>query len=81
VASRLGACWTLERELSHPTGLQTEYWPAQRLKKEDFHGGTVHKNLPTNAGNTGSIPGLGRFHVPWSISPCATTTEPMCRND
>ena len=29
----------------------------------DFPGGTVAKNLPANAGNTGSIPGPGRSAV------------------
>ena len=29
----------------------------------DFPGGPVVKKLPASAGNTGSIPGLGRFHV------------------
>ena len=29
----------------------------------DFPGGTVVKNPPANAGDTGSIPGLGRFHM------------------
>jgi hypothetical protein len=33
--------------------------------EEDFPGGTVVKNLPVNAGDTGSIPGLGRLHMPW----------------
>ena len=33
---------------------------------EDFPGGTMNKNLPDNAGDTGSIPGPGRFHVPRS---------------
>ena len=32
----------------------------------DFHGGAVIKNLPANAGNTGSSPGPGRSHMPWS---------------
>ena len=27
----------------------------------DFLGGPVVKNLPTNVGDVGSIPGLGRF--------------------
>ena len=27
----------------------------------DFPGGPVVKNLPADAGDTGSIPGLGRF--------------------
>ena len=34
--------------------------------KQDFPGGSVVKNLPANAGDTGSIPGLGRSHMPWS---------------
>ena len=29
----------------------------------DFPGGTVAKNLPANAGDTGSSPGLGRSHM------------------
>ena len=61
-----------------------------RIKLEtnnrDFPGGTVVKNPPANAGDTGSIPGPGRSHMPWSnearepqlLSSCATTTEPMC---
>ena len=30
----------------------------------DFLGGPVVKNAPAHAGDMGSIPGLGRFHVP-----------------
>ena len=30
----------------------------------DFSDGLVVKNLPANAGDMGSIPGLGRFHMP-----------------
>ena len=30
------------------------------LKDRGFPGGSVVKNLPANAGDTGSIPGLGR---------------------
>ena len=29
----------------------------------DFPGCPVVKNLPVNAGDTASIPGLGRFHM------------------
>ena len=29
----------------------------------DFPGGSVVKNPPVNAGDTGSIPGLGRSHI------------------
>ena len=32
----------------------------------DFSGGAVVKNLPANAGDTGSSPGPGRSHMPWS---------------
>ena len=41
-------------------------------KKADFPGGLVDKTSP--AGNTGSIPGAGRFHVLW------WTTKPMCHS-
>ena len=29
----------------------------------DFPGHTVDRNLPANAGDTGSIPSLGKFHI------------------
>ena len=32
----------------------------------DFRGGTVLKNPPANAGDTGSSPGPGRSHMPRS---------------
>ena len=31
-----------------------------------FPGGAVVENLPANAGDTGSSPGLGRSHMPLS---------------
>ena len=31
----------------------------------DFPGGPVVKSLLANGGDTGSIPGLGRFHMLW----------------
>ena len=37
-----------------------------RLAVADFPGGTVVKNPPANARDTGSSLGLGRSHVPWS---------------
>ena len=53
-----------------------------------FPGGTVVENLPANAGDTGSSPGLGRSHKPrskWAREPqllslhiwslCSTTSE------
>ena len=51
----------------------------------DFPGGAVVKNLPANAGDTGSIPGLGISHMPWSnearapqlLSLCSRAHEPQ----
>ena len=39
----------------------------------DFPGGPMGTNLPASAGDTGSIPGQGRSHMPWA-------TKPMCYN-
>ena len=36
------------------------------MLKEGFPGGTVVKNPPANAGDTGSSPALERSHMPWS---------------
>ena len=41
----------------------------QRLALEDFPGGAADRNLPSNAGGTGSIPGLRRFHIPEAARP------------
>ena len=35
-------------------------------KEGGFPGGAVVENLPANAGDTGSSPGLGRSHMPRS---------------
>ena len=48
------------------------------LKVWDFPGGSVVKNLPTNVGDTGSIPGLGTEipHATGQLGPHTTTTQP-----
>ena len=38
----------------------------KNLPTRGFLGGAVVENLPANAGNTGSSPGPGRSHMPWS---------------
>ena len=41
-------------------------------EKQGFPGGTVVENLPVNAEDTGSSPGLGRSHMPrsnWAREP------------
>ena len=51
-----------------------------RIKKYwgDFPGGTVVKNPPANARDTGSNRGPGRFlQAAEQLSPCATTTEAL----
>ena len=37
----------------------------RKINNQDFSGVSVVKNLPANAGDTGSIPDPGRFHMPW----------------
>ena len=57
--------------------------PVKNQGPQDFPGGSVVKNPPANAGDTGSSPRPGRSHMPWSNkahapqlrSPCATATE------
>ena len=46
----------------------------KRNKDKGFPGGAVVENLPVNAGDTGSSPGLGRSYMPRSN--WATITEP-----
>ena len=45
-----------------------EFKKYERLRKimGAFPGGAVVENLPANAGDTGSSPGLGRSHMPRS---------------
>ena len=52
----------------------------KKMRTRDFPGGPVVKNLPSNAGDKGSIPGQGTKipHAMGQLSPCATTTEPTC---
>ena len=37
-----------------------------KRRSEGFPGGAVVENLPANAGDTDSSPGLGRSHIPRS---------------
>ena len=39
---------------------------SSKLKTRGFPGGAVVENLPADAGDTGSSPGLGRSHMPRS---------------
>ena len=45
----------------------------------DFPGGPVVNSLPANGGDTGSIRGPGRLHMPWGN--CAPgLLSPTCHN-
>ena len=51
------------------TRLKNMKFPIKKQNTEnsrEFPGGSVVKNLPANAGDMGSIPGPGRFHMPHS---------------
>ena len=53
------------KSLGAPTGLNKKYYLG-------FPGGAVVENPPASAGDTGSSPGLGRFHMPrsnWAREP------------
>ena len=41
------------------------------VQTQDFPGGRVGRNPSTNAGDVGSILGLGRFHRPQATKACA----------
>ena len=43
-----------------------------------FPGGSLLKNLPANAGDTGSIPGPGSSHMPQSNEACAPQLLTLC---
>ena len=47
-------------------GVQPKHPRWVKSRVGGFPGGAVVENLPANAGDTGSSPGLGRSHMPWS---------------
>ena len=49
-----------------------------KIKLWDFPGSAVVKNLPANAGNTGSSPGLGRSHMPRNNKACEPQLLSLC---
>ena len=55
----------------------------KELRRRDFPAGQMVKNLPSNAGDAGSILGQGTKipHAAGQLSPHTTTTELMCLNE
>ena len=54
-----------ESDMTEGTLHNTSLFQAVKIAS-DSPGGLVVKNLPANAGDMGSIPGQGRFHMLWS---------------
>ena len=56
--------WTEESGGLPSTGLQRVQHDLVTEQQQGFPGGSVVKNLPASAGDTGSIPDPGRSHMP-----------------
>ena len=54
------------REKLKKVQLQEVLNKAFKKRSGGFPGGSLVKNLPANAGDTGLIPSPGSFYVPWS---------------
>ena len=52
--------------------------PRPCSNSESIPGGPVDENSPASAGDTSSIPGPGRFHVPRGNSACAPQLLSLC---
>ena len=50
----------------------------QNLQLRDFPGDPVVKNLPADAGDTGSLPAPGRSHTLWSNQACEPELLSLC---
>ena len=58
--------------------VSTETSTILKIISWDFPGGSEVQNLPANAGDTGSIPGPGRSHMPWSKQACVPQLLSQC---
>ena len=61
----IAALFTIARTWKQPKCPSTEEW-IKKMWYMGFPGGAVVKNLPANAGDMGSSPGLGGSHMPRS---------------
>ena len=68
----------LEQSMHLPSPAPASFTCHKFLSLLDFPGGSVVKNLPANAADTGSIPDPGKFpHSSEQLSLGATTVEPV----
>ena len=66
VPALAGGFFTTSATWEAPVLLQRRSNTHKKIFLQGFPGGSVVKNPPANAGDTGSIPDLGRPHMPWS---------------
>ena len=74
----------LSQDIEYSSLCYTEKKKKKEMLALDFPGGPVVKNPSVNAGDTGLIPGPGRFHLLWSneahgpqlLSLCSRAWEP-----
>ena len=90
---KIFSLWKLPLPLFFPSSVSNSLYPLWNFSFcsahfkifRDFPGGRVVKNPPANAGDTGSSPGPGRSHMPWSneahapqlLSLCSRAREPQ----
>ena len=82
LAPVIKSAWTISFSLCSPVHLSHIIFFSFKNWDKGFPGGPKVKNAPVDAADTGSIPGPGRFHMPWGkqapvpqlLSPC--TLEP-----
>ena len=60
----MGESWPDSEQLNKNETEEQNVLKRKKELDEGFPGGRVVKNPPANAGDTGSIPGLGRSHMP-----------------
>ena len=65
---------TNQKTVTYPAALTPNF--AYKNYPQDFSGGAMGKNLPASAGDTASISGPGRFHLPQSAGSQCEESRP-----
>ena len=75
----IAALFIITKIRKEPKCPQTDEW-IKKMWCWDFPGSPVVENMPSDAGDPGSIPGQVTkiLHASGQLSPCDTTTEPAC---
>ena len=71
-------CCNLRENWATETSIYVHIQSPTKSPLGGFPGSSVVKNLPANAGDTGSIPDLGRSHMPQSNKACAPQPLSLC---